>query len=89
VQVDYDPLPVVADPFTAKKDEVLLRPDREKKTNHIYHWEVGDATRADQALEKSEKRISSACGSSAATRRRSSRAAAWRISTPWAACSST
>ena len=25
VQVDYNPLPVVADPFTAKKDEVLLR----------------------------------------------------------------
>ena len=31
VQVDYDPLPVVADPFTAKKDEVLLRPDRESE----------------------------------------------------------
>ena len=45
VQVDYNPLPVVADPFTAKKDEVLLRTDREAKTNHIYHWEVGDKER--------------------------------------------
>ena len=42
VQVDYAPLPVVADPFTAKTDKVLLRPDREAKTNHIFHWEVGD-----------------------------------------------
>jgi carbon-monoxide dehydrogenase large subunit len=30
VQVEYEPLPVVADPFTAKKDETHLRPDREK-----------------------------------------------------------
>ena len=42
VQVDYAPLPVVADPFTSKTDKVLLRPDRESKTNHIFHWEVGD-----------------------------------------------
>ncbi len=31
VQVDYAPLPVVADPFTSKTDEVLLRPDRESQ----------------------------------------------------------
>ncbi|MEZ5319135.1 MAG: aerobic carbon-monoxide dehydrogenase large subunit [Vicinamibacterales bacterium] len=58
VQVDYDPLPVVADPFTAKKDEVILRPDREQKTNHIYHWEVGDRDATAKALEKSAHRIS-------------------------------
>ena len=57
VQVDYNPLPVVADPFTAKKDEVLLRNDREAKTNHIYHWEVGDKERTAQALEASDKVI--------------------------------
>jgi carbon-monoxide dehydrogenase large subunit len=57
VQVDYEPLPVVADPFTAKKDEILLRPDREQKTNHIYHWEVGDRAGAERALERSAKRI--------------------------------
>ena len=55
VQVEYNPLPVVADPFTAKKDEVLLRPDREAKTNHIYHWEVGDKERTAQALDASAK----------------------------------
>jgi carbon-monoxide dehydrogenase large subunit len=58
VQVEYDPLPVVADPFTAKKDEVLLRPDREQKTNHIYHWEVGDRDAAGRALEASPVRVS-------------------------------
>jgi len=58
VHVEYEPLPVVADPFTAKEDKILLRPDREQKTNHIYHWEVGDKAAADQALAKSPKRIS-------------------------------
>jgi carbon-monoxide dehydrogenase large subunit len=57
VQVEYQPLPVVADPFTAKKDQVLLRPDRDSKTNHIYHWEVGDRSRTEQALAASDKRI--------------------------------
>jgi carbon-monoxide dehydrogenase large subunit len=58
VHVEYDPLPVVANPFTAKEDKILLRPDREQKTNRIYHWEVGDKAAADQALAKSPKRIS-------------------------------
>jgi carbon-monoxide dehydrogenase large subunit len=58
VQVDYEPLPVVADPFTAKKDDVILRPDREKKTNQIYHWEVGEREAAAKALENSPVRVS-------------------------------
>jgi aerobic carbon-monoxide dehydrogenase large subunit len=57
VQVDYAPLPVVADPFTSKTDKVLLRPDREAKTNHIFHWEVGDKEGAAKALASSPKRI--------------------------------
>ena len=57
VQVDYAPLPVVADPFTAKTDKVILRPDRESKTNHIFHWEVGDKDGAARALESSAKRV--------------------------------
>jgi carbon-monoxide dehydrogenase large subunit len=57
VQVDYKPLPVVADPFAAKKDDVILRPDRESKTNHIYHWEVGDKDGTARALAASEKRV--------------------------------
>ena len=58
VQVDYDPLPVVADPFTAKKDEVIIRDDREQKTNQIYHWQVGDKDRTASALGASETRVS-------------------------------
>ena len=57
VQAEYEPLPVVADPFTAKKDEVILRPDREKKTNQIYHWEVGERDETDRALAGSPVRI--------------------------------
>jgi len=57
VQVDYTPLPVVADPFTAKTDKVLLRPDREQKTNHIFHWEVGDKDRTARAIASSPRHI--------------------------------
>jgi len=57
VQVDYAPLPVVADPFTSKTDKTLLRPDRESKTNHIFHWEVGDKEGTARALAASPKRI--------------------------------
>src|SRR5215204_7762386 len=57
VQVDYAPLPVVADPFTSKTDQVLLRPDRDSKTNHIFHWEVGNKNGTEQALGSSAKKI--------------------------------
>src|SRR4026209_2691952 len=57
VQVDYAPLPVVADPVKSKTDEVLLRPDRESKTNHIFHWEVGDKEGTARAMSSSPKRI--------------------------------
>src|SRR5262245_62647178 len=57
VQVDYAPLPVVADPFTAKTDKVLLRPDREQKTNHIFHWEVGDKDKTARAIASSPRHI--------------------------------
>ena len=43
VEVEYEPLDPVADPFEREKDKIILRDDRENKTNHIYHWEVGDS----------------------------------------------
>src|SRR6186997_1278283 len=58
VVVDYAPLPVVTDPFASKTDKVLLRPDREQKTNHIFHWEVGDKEGSARAMAASEKKIS-------------------------------
>ena len=58
VEIEYAPLPVVADPFAAKEDKVILRPDREKKTNHIFHWEIGDREGTSRALATSAARIS-------------------------------
>ena len=58
VEIEYAPLPVVADPFAAKEDKVILRPDREKKTNHIFHWEIGDREGTSRALAASAARIS-------------------------------
>ncbi|MBW2402944.1 MAG: carbon-monoxide dehydrogenase large subunit [Deltaproteobacteria bacterium] len=47
VFVDYDPLDAVVDPFEAMKDNVIVREDKEKKTNHIWHWEAGDKAATD------------------------------------------
>ncbi len=41
VEVDYEPLPVVIDPFKAlEPDSPKVRDD--KDSNHIWHWEWGD-----------------------------------------------
>ena len=60
VEVDYEPLPVVIDPFKAlEADAPVLRPDRgeDKQTNHIWHWESGDAAATDAALANAEVRV--------------------------------
>jgi aerobic carbon-monoxide dehydrogenase large subunit len=60
VMVDYEPLPVVVDPYKALgSDAPILRPDRgdEKQTNHIWHWASGDAEKADAALAASPVRV--------------------------------
>jgi aerobic carbon-monoxide dehydrogenase large subunit len=59
VEVDYEPLPVVVDPFKALEPGApVLRTDKEgKKDNHIFHWEVGDRARTDQALAASDVRV--------------------------------
>jgi len=50
VDVDYEPLDPVVDPFEAMKDKVIVRDDKEKKTNHIWHWEAGDKAAADKVF---------------------------------------
>jgi len=50
VEVAYEPLPAVVDPHEALKDEVIVRDDKEKKTNHIWHWEAGDQQATDQVF---------------------------------------
>ena len=60
VLVDYEPLPVIVDPHKAlEADAFVLRPDRgpDKANNHIWHWESGDAAKADAALAAADVRI--------------------------------
>ncbi len=52
VMVDYEPLPVVVDPYKAIAEGTpAIRPDKE--SNHIWHWESGDRGATDAALEGS------------------------------------
>jgi aerobic carbon-monoxide dehydrogenase large subunit len=52
VEVEYDPLPVVVDPFKALEPGApVLRTDKpDKKDNRIFHWEVGDRKGTESAL---------------------------------------
>jgi carbon-monoxide dehydrogenase large subunit len=56
VEVDYEPLPVVVDPFKALEPGApVLRTDKkDKKDNHIFHWEAGDRTATDSAFASAE-----------------------------------
>jgi carbon-monoxide dehydrogenase large subunit len=56
VEVEYDPLPVVIDPFKALEPGApVLRTDKPgKKDNHIFHWEVGDRKGTESALAGSD-----------------------------------
>ncbi len=56
VEVEYDPLPVVVDPFKALEPGApVLRTDKpNKKDNRIFHWEVGDKAGTDKAIKDSE-----------------------------------
>jgi carbon-monoxide dehydrogenase large subunit len=51
VEVEYEELPVLVDPHHAlDADAPILREDREEKTNHIFHWEVGDEKTTEKAI---------------------------------------
>jgi len=57
IEVEYEDLPVLVDPHRAlDADAPILRDDREEKTNHIFHWEVGDRQATDQELESAPVR---------------------------------
>src|SRR5688572_8798984 len=54
VEVEYEPLEPVIDPVKAlEPDAPLVRPDKEKKSNHIWHWEAGDRDATAQAIDSS------------------------------------
>ena len=56
VEVEYEPLPVVVDPFKAlEPDAPLLRDDKEGQTdNRIFHWEAGDRDATDRAFAEAD-----------------------------------
>ncbi|HEV3040797.1 MAG TPA: aerobic carbon-monoxide dehydrogenase large subunit [Candidatus Angelobacter sp.] len=52
VEVDYEELPVLVDPHKALDPKApILRDDRDDKTNHIFHWEVGDKQATDKTFK--------------------------------------
>jgi aerobic carbon-monoxide dehydrogenase large subunit len=59
VDVDYDPLPVVVDPFKALEPGApVLRTDKkDKKDNHIFHWEAGDRKATDSAFASADVKV--------------------------------
>src|SRR5215467_16158889 len=59
VQVEYEPLEPVIDPIKAlQPDSPLVRPDKETRSNHIWHWEVGDKEATQQAFESADVVVS-------------------------------
>jgi carbon-monoxide dehydrogenase large subunit len=53
VEVDYEPLPVVVDPFKALEPGATKVRD-DKESNHIWHWEWGDKDKTNQDFENAE-----------------------------------
>jgi carbon-monoxide dehydrogenase large subunit len=56
VEVEYEPLPVVVDPYKALEPGApVLRDDKEGKTdNHIWHWETGDRAATERAFAEAD-----------------------------------
>ena len=54
VDVEYEPLDVVVDPYKAiEAGATLVRPDR-KNTNHIWHWEAGNKDATDKVFAEAD-----------------------------------
>ncbi len=55
IDVEYEPLEPVVDPFKAlDANSPLVRPDREDKTNHIWHWEAGNRAQTDAIFQQAD-----------------------------------
>jgi carbon-monoxide dehydrogenase large subunit len=54
VDVEYDPLDPVIDPYKAiEPGATLVRPDR-KDTNHIWHWEAGNKEATERVFAEAD-----------------------------------
>ena len=60
IEVDYDVLPAVVDPWKSLDPGApLIRDEKEGQTsNHIYHWEAGDKAKTDEAFAKADRVVS-------------------------------
>jgi carbon-monoxide dehydrogenase large subunit len=59
VEVEYEPLEPVVDPHRAlEPDAPLVRPDKDKKSNHIWHWEAGDRAQTQRAFDAADVVVS-------------------------------
>jgi len=56
VEVDYEPLPVLIDPFKALAPgaQVLRTDKKDKKDNLAFHWEAGNRAATDRAFAEAE-----------------------------------
>jgi carbon-monoxide dehydrogenase large subunit len=56
VEVDYEPLPVMVDPFKslAPGAPVLRKDKKDKKDNLAFHWEAGDRAATDKAFAEAD-----------------------------------
>ncbi|MDQ6727123.1 MAG: aerobic carbon-monoxide dehydrogenase large subunit [Actinomycetota bacterium] len=60
IEVDYEPLPAVVDPYAALEEGApLIRDDKEDQVdNRVYHWESGDADATEAAFASAHKVVS-------------------------------
>lgn len=55
IEVEYEELPVLVDPHRALEPGApILREDRDEKTNHIFHWEVGDRRATEKVFQSAQ-----------------------------------
>src|SRR6516165_1447254 len=58
VDVEYEELPFLVDPHKATDPgSPILREDREEKSNHIFHWEVGDKSATQRAFQDAAVKV--------------------------------
>ena len=60
IEVDYEILPAVVDPYRALDPAApLIRDEKQGQTsNHIYHWEAGDKATTDEAFAHADRVVS-------------------------------
>jgi carbon-monoxide dehydrogenase large subunit len=60
IEVDYDVLPAVTTPQQALADDApLIRDDKDgQESNHIYHWEAGNAEATERAFSEADRVVS-------------------------------